>query len=324
MSRPLDVYSMLPCENCCAMSVRRTPLPACVRPEPTLLAAKRSANSAREPLKPVVLTFAMLFEMTSRSAVAAFKPLSATLKGMSAIPLWDDQMISKTWDIGICPSAPTSIIGGEPFAPRLTPSTFADVYVVAVCGEPPTIAVALIEYLPGGSVPPLSPCPFQLKSVVPAAGEPRSIVLTTAPEASLICTVTDVAFAGTATAPCSVLPPVPVPGPVPPSTGPSTALDDWNMILRPSRSLGLMFAFDCSVCASVLNEVCRPCMPETRLNCVSWLKKLDGSIGCEGSCERSCVAMRRRKSLCVRSLPLAFAPCCCEYALLAELRIALM
>src|SRR5262249_44507079 len=106
--------------------------------------------------------------------------------------------------------------------------------------------------------------------------------------------------------------------------GPSIALDDWNMILCPSRSLGLMFAFDCSVDASVLNDVCRPCMPLTRLNCVSWLKKLDGSIGCEGSCERSCVAIRRRKSLCVRSLPLVFAACCCAYAEFEELRIELM
>ena len=38
-----------------------------------------------------------------------------------------DQMISKTWDIEIEPRTPTSIVGGEPFAPRLTPSTFAEV-----------------------------------------------------------------------------------------------------------------------------------------------------------------------------------------------------
>src|SRR5690606_19818367 len=45
-------------------------------------AAKTSANCAREPLKPIVFAFAMLFAVTLRSAEAAFNPLNATLNGI--------------------------------------------------------------------------------------------------------------------------------------------------------------------------------------------------------------------------------------------------
>jgi hypothetical protein len=51
-------------------------------PAPRRLVAYTSANSAREDLKPVVEAFAMLFEITPRSAVAALIPEMAVLKVM--------------------------------------------------------------------------------------------------------------------------------------------------------------------------------------------------------------------------------------------------
>src|SRR5690606_28776739 len=76
-SSAFSVKSMLPWVNCCETAASRTPLPALCAPT-----ANTSANSAREPLNPVVLTLATLLAMTPRSAEAALRPLSAIGNGM--------------------------------------------------------------------------------------------------------------------------------------------------------------------------------------------------------------------------------------------------
>ena len=81
------VKSMLPCENCWETEARRTPLPVAFADTPNGETANSSANSAREPLKPVVLVLAMLFAVTCNSADAALIPLSASLNGMGKSPL---------------------------------------------------------------------------------------------------------------------------------------------------------------------------------------------------------------------------------------------
>ena len=53
-SRFESVNSMLPCANCCATAATRTPLPLALLDTPCSDTANRSANSVREPLKPVV------------------------------------------------------------------------------------------------------------------------------------------------------------------------------------------------------------------------------------------------------------------------------
>jgi hypothetical protein len=85
-SRLLSVKSMLPCVNCCETFETRTPLPMAVELTPCCEVANRSANSAREPLKPAVATFATLFAVTVRSVDAAFRPDSARRKGISESP----------------------------------------------------------------------------------------------------------------------------------------------------------------------------------------------------------------------------------------------
>src|SRR5262245_41762246 len=81
-SRLLSVKSMLPCVNCCATLVTRTPLPIALLLTPCGDTENSSANSAREPLKPLVAVLAMLLAVTVRSACAAFKPLKARRKVM--------------------------------------------------------------------------------------------------------------------------------------------------------------------------------------------------------------------------------------------------
>src|SRR5579862_2482473 len=73
---------MLPCPNCCATSDTATPLPTAVALTPSCVAANRSANSAREPLKPTVATLARLFSVTDRSWLAALRPARAILNDM--------------------------------------------------------------------------------------------------------------------------------------------------------------------------------------------------------------------------------------------------
>src|SRR5690242_5839979 len=89
-SRLLPVFSTLPAPNCCATSARRTPLPMAVAERLRPAELNSSANSAREPLKPVVPVLAMLLAVTSRSLDAAFRPLSAILKaiGVSPVRVW--------------------------------------------------------------------------------------------------------------------------------------------------------------------------------------------------------------------------------------------
>ena len=63
-SRFESVNSMLPCANCCATAATRTPLPLALLDTPCSDTANRSANSAREPLKPLVDVLAMLLAVT--------------------------------------------------------------------------------------------------------------------------------------------------------------------------------------------------------------------------------------------------------------------
>ena len=70
---------MLPCVNCCAVAASRTPSPTWEVLRFTAPAANTSANSARDPLKPVVLALATLFAVTSRSELAAVSPDNAML-----------------------------------------------------------------------------------------------------------------------------------------------------------------------------------------------------------------------------------------------------
>src|SRR4029079_3666059 len=79
-SRLLSVKSMLPWVNCCATFETRTPLPIALLLTPCGDTENSSANSAREPLKPLVAVLAMLLAVTVRSACAAFKPLKARRK----------------------------------------------------------------------------------------------------------------------------------------------------------------------------------------------------------------------------------------------------
>src|SRR5690242_14310435 len=82
MSSELLVVSMSPWANCCATSCRRAPLPVAVELRFRPVTANTSANSAREPLKPVVLALAMLLAMTLRSDWAALMPVSAVFRAM--------------------------------------------------------------------------------------------------------------------------------------------------------------------------------------------------------------------------------------------------
>src|SRR5689334_13594933 len=86
-SRLLSEKSMLPWVNCCETFATFTPLPMAVALTPCCEDANRSANSAREPLKPVVATLAMLFAVTVRSDWAALRPESARRKGILVLLL---------------------------------------------------------------------------------------------------------------------------------------------------------------------------------------------------------------------------------------------
>src|SRR6185503_15977830 len=80
-SRFESVNSMLPCANCCVTAATRTPLPLALLDTPCSDTANSSANSVREPLKPLVETLAMLLAVTFRYVWAARSPESAMRKG---------------------------------------------------------------------------------------------------------------------------------------------------------------------------------------------------------------------------------------------------
>src|SRR3546814_3551564 len=73
MSSVLPVVLILPCVICCATRPVRTPMPVAVDDTPYAEIGNMSANSARDDLKPVVLTLAMLLAVTFRSADAALR-----------------------------------------------------------------------------------------------------------------------------------------------------------------------------------------------------------------------------------------------------------
>src|SRR4051812_27059407 len=81
-SRFESVNSMFPCANCCETAATRTPLPLALLETPCSDTANRSANSVRDPLKPLVEVLAMLFAVTLRSAWAALRPERAMRNGM--------------------------------------------------------------------------------------------------------------------------------------------------------------------------------------------------------------------------------------------------
>ncbi|MNP62305.1 hypothetical protein D3C76_1575710 [compost metagenome] len=71
-SRLCPVELMLPWLNSCETAAVLTPLPTMVLPEvPRIEAAYWSANSARDDLKPVVATLAMLLPVTLSALLAA-------------------------------------------------------------------------------------------------------------------------------------------------------------------------------------------------------------------------------------------------------------
>ena len=74
MSRLLPVEVMEPCLNCWDTEATLTPMPLLWPLAEPMALATISAKSAREALKPVVLELAMLWPMTSRFLLAAFKP----------------------------------------------------------------------------------------------------------------------------------------------------------------------------------------------------------------------------------------------------------
>src|SRR5471032_2219109 len=82
MSSTLPVLSMPPLLKFCETLARFTPLPMLLAPVPSLVAEYTSANSARDDLKPVVLTLAMLLPVTSSCLLAAERPLKPILKDM--------------------------------------------------------------------------------------------------------------------------------------------------------------------------------------------------------------------------------------------------
>ena len=73
-SRLLPVMFRLPWVNCWATLAVSTPMPALEPPADPMAEATISANSAREALNPTVLELAMLWPITSRFLLAAFRP----------------------------------------------------------------------------------------------------------------------------------------------------------------------------------------------------------------------------------------------------------
>ncbi|MNT62003.1 hypothetical protein D3C72_1996870 [compost metagenome] len=71
MSSTLPVALTSPWVNCWETLARRTPLPVTLLPVPSLDAEYTSSNSARDDLKPVVATLAMLLPVTSSCLLAA-------------------------------------------------------------------------------------------------------------------------------------------------------------------------------------------------------------------------------------------------------------
>ena len=77
MSKPLAVGVITPWLNCWVTAVTLTPIPTLALPGhwPVPMAlATISLNSARDFLKPMVLLLAMLWPLTSRLLLAAFRP----------------------------------------------------------------------------------------------------------------------------------------------------------------------------------------------------------------------------------------------------------
>ena len=73
-SRSLLVTEMLPCVNCCETVLTSTPRPAELPPPVPREEATSSPYSAREAFMPVVLALAMLWPITSRLRLVAFRP----------------------------------------------------------------------------------------------------------------------------------------------------------------------------------------------------------------------------------------------------------
>jgi hypothetical protein len=107
-SRLESVNSTLPCANCCVTAATRTPLPLALFEVPCSDTANRSANSVREPLKPLVSVLAMLFAVTLRLAWEALRPESAIRNGMWLSPVWFCQSTRSTSPISISPSESVS------------------------------------------------------------------------------------------------------------------------------------------------------------------------------------------------------------------------
>ena len=139
MSSGLFVVVMLPCVNSAWIPATATPMPAPLPPDPPMELAKTSANSACEPLKPMVFELATLLPMTSRLRAAALRPDSPCWKPMGA----PCQLICLTLARSTRPSPATCTC--VPLLPGTMPVTLPDVSTSRATALPPIVAVALIE-----------------------------------------------------------------------------------------------------------------------------------------------------------------------------------
>ena len=85
MSQLRPVWLTLPWVNCWEILLRRAPEPMVLPARPAPVELSTSANSARDSLKPTVLTLAMLLAVTLRSALAALMPDREALKPMAIL-----------------------------------------------------------------------------------------------------------------------------------------------------------------------------------------------------------------------------------------------
>ena len=144
-SRFESVNSMLPCANCCATAATRTPLPLALLDTPCSDTANRSANSVREPLKPLVDVLAMLLAVTLRSVWAAFRPERAIRNGMEwLLGNFVGYSTRSTSLMAISPSVSVSSMSAPVAGSSATLDTWAATLVLSETFWSPTLATTSI------------------------------------------------------------------------------------------------------------------------------------------------------------------------------------
>src|SRR5688572_18908864 len=108
-SRFESVNSMLPCANCWVTAATRTPLPLALLDTPCSETANKSANSVRDPLKPLVEVLAMLLAVTFKSDCAALSPESAMRNGM----IYSVRIIASEHSFDVAHGEVTECVGGQ-------------------------------------------------------------------------------------------------------------------------------------------------------------------------------------------------------------------